>query len=74
MGVVSLSNQINERAQVQNNNNINEGAQQSQQEGTSAKQLRKKGFAPDCQCLYFFAVFPAPIFIVALSLHRSHDF
>ena len=37
VGVVSLSNQINERAQVQNNNNINEGAQQSQQEGTSAK-------------------------------------
>ena len=31
-GVVSLSNQINERAQVQNNNNINEGAQQSQQD------------------------------------------
>ena len=74
-GVVSLSNQINERAQVQNNNNINEGAQQSQQEGTCAKQLRKKKVLHQIVNVYiFFAVFPAPIFIVALSLHRSHDF
>ena len=61
VGVVSLSNQINERAQVQNNNNINEGAQQSQQEGTSAKQLRK------CQCLYFLLSFSTNLYCCSVA-------